>query len=229
MRVFLSFLFCLAMAPAASFAGLPAAAPAKPVVVEKVALLGKLDETLQKQSMKMLVTKTVKQALLEQERTAQGKAWISKGRLRLELEGAEKSLLVMNKKSLWAVTFPDADFKDAPVSVITGSMESRKGRSQSALGVLAHGGFLKVFTPTGSKSDAMTVTFELLPKSDQSDFTRAEVKVSGDGSTLLELKYWDGVQNETRFAFSDIKVEKSMDEKLFSYSPPKGANIERFQ
>src|SRR3989338_5392789 len=96
----------------------------------------------------MKVKKTTKIPLLEQERHAKGTLWISNGRLRMELEGAEKSLLVVNKKNLWAITYPPAEFKDAAVQVIRADTSTKKGRSQNFVALLSQGGFLKFFNAT---------------------------------------------------------------------------------
>ncbi len=193
---------------------------------EKMKLLKTLDSTFQTKALSMKVDKTTKIPILEQEKKSSGKMFVANGRLRLELDGTEKSLLVVNKKNLWAVTFPGAEFKDAPVQVIKGDTSSKKGRSSNFVSLLAQGGFLKFFTATGSQAQPNgDVLIFLAPKKDTTDFKRAQVKVSADGEKITGLNYWDDRDNETRFEFSDVKVESKLEDKLFQYAPPANADI----
>lgn len=175
----------------------------------------------------MDVEKLVKLGLLGTEKKSAGKITMSKGRLRMELEGDEKSLLVINSKKFWAVTFPGAEFKDAPVQVITGDMGSKKSQSQSMLSLLTQGGFLKFFNATGVQkgADGESVFF-LQPKKEQTDFKRAQLKVSADAKEIRELRYWDQRDNETVMAFKSVKFgNQKPKDQTFSYTPPSNAEI----
>jgi outer membrane lipoprotein-sorting protein len=189
-------------------------------------ILKTLDTTYQQKSASMKVERITKNALLEQEHKVAGHLWISSGKLRMELEGEEKTLLVVNKKSLWAVTYPPADFKDAPIQVIIADAASKKGRSKNLVTLLSQGGFLKFFMPTGvEKQPSGEVLFFLNPRQEHGDFKRAQVKVTGDGKKLITFNYWDDRDNEVRMNFSDVKFEKLMDDKLFNYTPPPNAEL----
>jgi outer membrane lipoprotein-sorting protein len=175
-------------------------------------------------SITMAVQKNLKLGLLAQEKKSSGRIWISKGRMRMELDGPEKTLLIVNKKNLFAVTYPSAEFKDAPVQVIKADMATKKGRSQNMLSVLTAGGVLKFFTapsvqlvPNGEK------IFFLQPKSDQVDFKRAQMRTSKDGKTITELKYWDVQDNETDLVFSDIQFGTKIPSTQFDFTPPEKA------
>lgn len=198
----------------------------KPVDDAELKLLRSIDSSYQSKSVEMSVEKITKIPLLEQERKAKGKLWISAGKLRMELEGAEKSLLVVNKKSLWAVTYPPPEFKDAAIQVIKSDMSTKKGRSKNFVSLLTQGGFLKFFTATAAQKESDgSVVFFLTPKQEQVDFKRAQLKVSEDGKKLLGLNYWDDRDNETRLDFSDVKFEKNLDQKLFQFTPPSNADV----
>jgi outer membrane lipoprotein-sorting protein len=200
--------------------------PAAGISAADTQLLKTLDATYQSKSAEMKVEKITKLSVLEQERTTHGSLWLSGGKVRLELEGSEKSLLVVNKKNLWAVTFPPAEFKDAAISVIKADTSTRKGRSHSFVTLLSLGGFLKFFTPTGvTKEKSGDVVFFLSPKQEQVDFRRAQVRVSSDGKRLLELKYWDDRDNEVSMKFTQIKFVEKIEDKVFDYTPPKNADV----
>jgi outer membrane lipoprotein-sorting protein len=192
----------------------------------EIKILKTLDSTYQKKSASMNVERTTKIALLEQERKANGKLWVSGGQLRMELDGEEKTLLVVNKKNLWAVTFPSAEFKDTPVQVIKADASSKKGRSKNLVALLSQGGFLKFFLPTAvEKQQGGDVMFFLSPRQEQGDIKRAQVRVTAEGKKHLALNYWDDRDNEVKMNFTDVKFEKSFDEKLFNYAPPPNAQL----
>jgi outer membrane lipoprotein-sorting protein len=190
-------------------------------------LIKTLDSSYQNsKAISMRVEKTLKAGLLNQVRKASGKLFLSGGRVRLELEGSEKTLLVVNKQNLWAVTYPGPEFKNAAIQVIKGDTTSKKTHSQSMVGLLSLGGFLKFFSPTGVQvnADGSQVYF-LQPRAEQTDFKRAQLTVSKDGKRILQLRYWDERDNETDFLFSDVKFGAKVDDKMFNYSPPANADV----
>ena len=224
----------------------PAPAPATPVVMaapggkaldlphvpkqataQDMKIIRALDDSYQKAaSVKMDVDKTLKLGLLQQERKAKGSLLISSGRLRLELTGEEKTLLIVNNKNYWAVTYPSAEFKEAPVQVIEGLMGTKKGRSQSILGLLTQGGFLKFFNVSGvQKEKSGETTFFLQPQKSASEFKRAELKVSADGKEIRELHYWDERDNETLLAFKGVNFGKKPADTNFNFEAPPGAEV----
>lgn len=199
----------------------------RPSTDEDAKNLKSLDKRYQNApSVTMKVDKTLKLGLLNDVRKSKGNLTLSSGRVRMELEGDEKSLLVINKKNFWAVTFPPADFKDAPVQVITGQTGTKKARSQSLLGVLSQGGFLEFFSLTGVKKLAAgEIQYFLQPKSQTSEFKRAQLTVSSDGKEIRELRYWDERDNETQLSFNAVTFGKKVSDKAFTYSPPAKAEI----
>lgn len=202
--------------------------PLKPVSKTDLKVMRALDQRYQTAaSITMDVEKTLTLGLLGQERKAKGKLTLSGGRLHMELEGTERSLLVINKTSFWAVTFPPPEFKDAATQVITGSVATKKGRSQSLVGLLAQGGFLKFFKATGvRKLPSGESVYFLQPEREQTEFKRAQLTLSSDGKELRELRYWDERDNETRFVFGSIVFgRKKAPDSLFNYVPPANADI----
>ncbi len=179
------------------------------------------------------VDKTLKIGLLGEERKSNGNVWISKGRVRMELEGNEKSLLVVNKSNLWAVNYPGPEFPDAPVQVIKGNAGSKKGQEKNMMSLLTVGGFLKFFDAKSTETrNGGEKVFTLMPKKGaKTDFKRAQVAIAADGKSISQIKYWDQRDNETEFNFRDVKFDgkeafgKKFEDKLFDFSPPAGAEV----
>ncbi len=203
----------------------PSAKKAEAVKPANLDPLKNLDDAFQKQSMKMKVAQTTK-SMIGTETKHRGTMVISKGRLRMELDGEPKSLLVVNKNNLWAVTYPDEMFKDSKFQVIKANVSTKKGRAKNPLSVLSQGGFFKFFIASGSQKEANgDFLFFLSPRSEETELRRAQVRVSPDGKSIRLLKYWDTLENEVQMDFSDVEVVKSVDEKLFDYTPPKNADV----
>lgn len=197
-----------------------------PVSDEDLKMLKALDLAYQKQKVEMAIVKIAKIPLLDQERKSSGHMWISDGRLRMELEGTERNLVIANQKTLWVVTYPPVEFKDAPTQVIKANISTKKGRSQSLIGLLGRGGFLKFFDATGvQKESSGEKLFYLSPKKEQVDVKRLQMKVSADGARILQLNYWDDRDNETKFEFSDFNFQPKIEDKLFKFVPPERSEV----
>ena len=206
----------------------------KSISAKDTKALKAVDEKYQKaKSVSMKIEKIVKIGLLSEKRKSYGTLCIAQGQVRLELQGSEKSLLLVNKKNVWVVTYPPADFPDAPLQVAKGDASSKKGQSKNAMSLLTVGGFLKLFSATGfhtEKNGERVYTLTPLKGTSQ-DFKRAEVTLTKNASAIADLKYWDNRDNETHYVFQDVKFDatefqdQKIDAKLFDYSPPKGAEV----
>lgn len=185
-------------------------------------------------SAEMKVSKLVKLELLGQERKAIGMLKISKGKMRMEIESPDKSLVVVDKNTAWLVSYPAEEFKNAVPQVIKANLTTKKGRSQSLVALLVQGDILQHFLVSGvlNKTERKgAVVFFLQPKKTSTDFKRAQLTLSEGlkGSyEVAELKYWDDMNNETTFSFSDGKWGVSNKEELFNYLPPKGVDVLSF-
>lgn len=199
-----------------------------PVAARDRKELAALDERYKKApAISADVKKVLKLGLLGQERKSDGKIWISKGRMRLELDGSAKSLLVVNKKNFWAVSFPSAEFKGAALQVIKGETSTKKGRSQNFVSLLTEGGISKYFVATGVEGrPSGEKTYFLQPRKDQIDLKRAQLTLSSNGKFISEIRFWDEKDNETNFAFSNVVFgTKSHADNLFTYTPPADADV----
>jgi outer membrane lipoprotein-sorting protein len=216
-----------ASTPSANAQG--AAAPeVKPLTEADNKTLKAIDDRYQKAvAVTMAVQKELKLGLLGQTRSSKGKLQLSNGRLRMELEGAEKSLLVVGKRKFWSVLYPAAEFKKAVPQVITGDFGTKKARSQSPVAALITGGLTKSFKATGVQAMASgEAIYFLQPNGDQMDIKRAQVTLSKDRKKVTGFRYWDERDNESIFVFSEIQFgQKALPEKLFNFVPPVNADV----
>ena len=143
----------------------------------------------------------------------------------MELQEPDKSLVVLDKKTIWVVNYPAAEFKSAKLQVIKANVDSSKGRAQSFIGLLARGRLLKEFYVVGVHDDSKTTkTYFLQPRNASDDFKRAEVTINAENQ-IEKLLYWDNVDNETQMQFSKITLNKKVSDGMFRYSPPSDADV----
>jgi|GEM_PF-1886897 len=192
-----------------------------------LASLKALNEKYRKaKSITMDVSKDVKLGLVGSQRHSSGKLQLASGQLKMELEGSEHTMLIVNKKNVFAITYPDKALQGAAIQVIKGDVASKKAKKQAQQSALSNllgpGGFLKSFNPTGVQTDAGVQTYFLSPIGD-SDMTRAQLKVAN--GEILELHYWDARDNETTYKFSNTKFDQKVDSKTFNYVPPANADV----
>lgn len=207
------------------------AAEKAPVVqTEQLVLLKSVDDKYKKaDSIKMNVVKKDTVAALEQTREYEGSLALKKGKFRLAVTTRDKnkdeSLVVADGKTIWFVTPPPKEFKEAKIQVVKAPMNTDRARSQGLLQMLTEGGVLKYFTVTGAKEEDNKIVYFLEPDKSSLEFRRAQLTVNKDDKTLAALKYWDSMDNETEYVFSAVEFDKPLAAKLFSYTPPKNADV----
>ncbi|MCM2280307.1 MAG: outer membrane lipoprotein carrier protein LolA [Bdellovibrionaceae bacterium] len=201
-------------------------APAAAQTAEMKALKT-LDTRYQKaRSVTMDVDKTLVLGLLGKEKKSKGHILLSRGKMRLEINAPDKSLVVVNGNNLWVADYPPAEFKNASVQVLKGQIDSKKGTQQGFVGLLTRGGVLKHFDVAGVQRDdqARSVYF-LIPTQKTFEFRRAQMTLSADGRYIAELRYWDERDNETRMQFSNVKFDVPVVDTAFEFVPPENADI----
>jgi outer membrane lipoprotein-sorting protein len=196
------------------------------ISLEDRQVFNSLNERFRKEAMQSKVSKTLKLSLLGQERKSAGQFLLQQGRMRLELSGDENSLLVINSKKLYAVTLPAAGLKDAKTQVIEASLQNKNIKTSGLFLLLAKGGFDTVFNVTGVlEKGEKEQTYFLTPKKSNSGLKRAQLQVTSDGKYIKNLRYWDELDNETSYEFSDHKKQTQIAWKLFEYTPPADAEV----
>lgn len=197
---------------------------------EQVALLKEVDEKYQKAtSIEMVTSKTDLIAALDRKKESEGHLWVKKGKLRLELqtkdESKDQSLIIADGKYLWMVTPPPKEFKGAKTQVVKVPLNTKRARSQGLLQMLMEGGVVKYFKLAGVQESQGKTIFFLQPDKKSVEFRRAQLIVDPQQKVIATLKYWDSLDNETNYNFSEVHFGEKMDEKKFKYTPPKDADI----
>lgn len=230
MRAFLLYLFIILVLPGSAGAKTTPTASVQPVKTEQLVLLKEIDERYQKtKAIKMAVEKKDTVAALEQTRTFEGTLWLTKGRFRLAVTSKDankdESLIVADGKTIWLVTPPPKEFKGAKTQVLKAPMDSKRARSQGLLQMLTEGGVLKYFRVTGTIEGEKTITYFLQPDKQSLEFRRLQIMVDKEKKAIVEMKYWDSMDNETAYSYENIEFDVKIDNKLLTYTPPKDADV----
>jgi outer membrane lipoprotein-sorting protein len=216
-----------------ALAGPAKAAKVDAVSPEHTAVLMDIEEKYQRASnITMSVEKTDKVEALDQTRKFAGTMKIKKGKFRLELESQDankdSSLIVADGKTLWLVTPPPKEFKEAKTQVAKVPMSNKGAKAQGFLQILTEGGILKHFSVSAVMDSGDKTTFYLQPKATSTEFRRAQLVANKKEQTIESLEYWDAQNNQTIYSFSKVDFQKPIDDSLLRYTPPKDADVMKF-
>ena len=180
-------------------------------------------------SIKMGVVREIYSAYLEESKTSEGQLYFSKGRLRLEIEKPDKYLLLMAKNVIWIENHLGKDMGGVQISKIRASKTLKQ--KNALLAFLFDD--IKVwdqFDVVGSKVVNKLTAIRLKPKKGQDlgGVVEIEMLVDTKNKEIKKIVYSDDLDNKTKYAFSDVNFKARVKEKLFTYVPPKGADVTTF-
>lgn len=198
-----------------------------------VELLKKVDaKYLAAKTITMDVNKTDKLAALEQTKNSEGTLKMKKGRFRLELESSDaqkdKSIVIADGKNLWYVTPPLKDVKNSKTQVAKTVLVDKKTKPSALLKILTEGGVFRFFDVTKSVEQDEMVIYFLAPNKQNKELQKAQILVNKEKQVIAQMKYWDAMENETIYQFTNVEFDKTIKEELFNYTPPKDAQISQY-
>lgn len=209
-----------------------AAAAPLPVGKEEGSKIKAIDKKYSDSKMvKMKVKKKVVYGQTGLEKSFSGDCWISKGKLRLELTDQEtqiKNLIVVDDKNIWMESSPPKNDKKAVYQVIKSPLNNKKAKRQGLLQILSGEGILKYFTVAGVEKKASIWSLFLQPGKQSVEFKRALASVDTTQELILSLKFWDNIDNEEAFEFSDTEFLTKVDTSVFQYKLPAKAEVTNY-
>ncbi len=152
---------------------------------------------------------------LDRKQTFEGNLWIKKpGRLRLEYTNGQlividgKAALFYSKKSeqLIKKTFTDFEHMNIPVAFLLGAAHIRDD--------------FEVLQPDPKTPRKL----ELIPKKPGAAMKKLALTADAAGR-ISDLTIFDRSGNITEIRFSDVRETGGLDDKLFTFNPPKGTEI----
>ena len=181
-------------------------------------------------SVTMNVRKTVYSSILEDLKKSEGHLKLSKGKLRVQINKPDKSLIVMDGDSLWLASYPPKDLGgDVQVSKI--SMDKVKHQEKSLLSLLfGNTNYLNKFRLVEPPLSQTKRQYTLLPHDlkNEGEIKKIQIELDADNKKIIGIKYWDQLDNWTDYQFSHIRFPKKANPKDFVYTPPKGVDVTEF-
>lgn len=216
-----------AASPAASGTAVAvAAATAAPANGEADALASKVQKAYE--SVKSLAAEFDQQTTLtngSKGPKANGRVWIEKpGKMRWEFDAPEKKSFVSDGKTLWMY--------DAEENQVLVNEHMAETESLTALNFLeGFGDLKKEFNVAAAKAPESATVKEaaflaLTPKED-ADVQVSKIVLALDRKSSLanEVFLVDGLGNETRLTFKNLKTNQAAPAKTFTFEIPKGAEV----
>jgi outer membrane lipoprotein carrier protein len=190
------------------------------------AVVGKYKDA---QAVGMKVEKKIHLALLDETKLGKGRLWFSKGRLKVQIDKPEGSLLVVDNHTVWL----ESRLTDEPSSLVqVTKMKASQIRKSNALLAILFGDeavWSKFELVTSHRQNGnLHVELKPQPGAKLLDVTKIKIVVRGSQSEIAEITYWDELENETSYKFSDVDFDVSLSAKDFKYTPPPDAEISEF-
>ena len=148
--------------------------------------------------------------------SSQGHMWIMRpGRFRWDYVTPYKQQLVADGERLWSY---DEELEQVTVQPASEVLTSTPAMLLSGTQPLE-----QLFTIEETSATAGDRQVTLIPKSDDSNVTRLHVHFSGELLTRIDAE--DNFGNTTQFSFTRLERNPKLDEKLFTFTPPAGADV----
>ncbi len=180
----------------------------------------------QSESVSMDVKRVLTLKLLGKTKKNSGSLKMSKGKINMSLGAPDKSEIIMDDKFIWVSSYPPKEFKKSPVQVLQAPLNSQQAQSKGLVQLISQGRFFVFFRVTGFQpAFAGNWRFFLQPKSTSIEFKRAQVVVNPTTHEIVELLYWDGVDNKTKYSFNKIDFNKKLRANIFKFKAPKNSQI----
>jgi outer membrane lipoprotein carrier protein len=142
--------------------------------------------------------------------------WIMRpGRFRWDYVTPYKQQLVADGERLWSY---DEELEQVTVQPASEVLTSTPAMLLSGTQPLE-----QLFTIEETNATAGDRQVTLIPKSDDSNVTRLHVHFSGELLTRIDAE--DNFGNTTQFSFTRLERNPKLDEKIFTFTPPAGADV----
>jgi outer membrane lipoprotein-sorting protein len=174
------------------------------------------------------IKKTSLNSLLGKEKVTEGRLYYWQGKLRLETDAPDETLLVLDGKTLWLATTLPEDMGGKTMVSKTSARSFKKSNTLVAA-LLENKKLLQEFKLKNRTVSTDEVHLEFVAKNGEaSEIQKLDLWLMPSAGRLVKFKYWDDKENEVTFNLGDIKALDGDRKALFSYKPPKGAEITEF-
>lgn len=197
------------------------AAPARAKEVDVKALTQKMQKFYENsRDLKARFVQTVESALGGRKQQGSGEVALKKpGKMRWDYQKPEKKLMVSDGKTLWVYEPEDQqafkqDLRNStlPISV---SFLFGQGKLSDEFEI----------APTEEKSKPDEVVLKLIPKLATAAYRYLLFTIDEKSGLVLATTVYDQQGGVTNIQFLDVKTNQGLEDKKFSFSPPRGTHI----
>jgi chaperone LolA len=168
------------------------------------------------------VERKLTQSLQGKTSVSQGQVFLSGSLFRLELKGKEETTIVFDGKKIWTETKNESEKQPQVTSMRVGG----KAQNQLLLNeVFVQGKLLERFNVLSATRSGDSILFDLEPNKNVASVSSLKVSIDAKNTVLEEFTYFDELENETSYKFSEQKFDQKMSSKKFKYTPPKGVLV----
>lgn len=165
------------------------------------------------------VKKVVKQELMGTSTTSEGRFYFAKGRLRMDMEKPEKSILVYDGKNIWL----EARLDDSHIQVSHLKSGELKKSDSILAALFDRKDVLKKFKLLSVTERTGQTVYAFEPKvKKETEIQSLEVALKDQD--ISRVTYKDQMENQVDFEFAEVSRQPVHTEK-FKYTPPKGASV----
>lgn len=171
---------------------------------------------------KAKIKKTLSSEFLAQPKVTEGSIYTSKGRLRLETKGP--SLIVVLENDIWQEERV-GDF------IQVNHSQAKNIKKSSGLLALLFGdqNIWSELVVEKEETKKDHVQFSLEPMTVKNwPVKNLKIVVNTKTNSLVSLRFKDELDSQLLYEFSRIRFSSKIDEKLFAYKPPAGAEVNHF-
>jgi len=182
------------------------------------------------EAVEIKISKKVHLSLLDETKESSGKLVLSKGRLRMEIEPPDESLLVMNKNIIWLATpTPEELGGKTQVLKIPSSKLSQQSRAPIAF-LLGKESVWDQFVVQGEERKNSVTELKLKQKSskEKADIKSVNLWIDHKNQRIEKLAYKDELDNETSYRFLETDFKAKPEDKKFEYVPPKDSEVTEY-
>ena len=160
--------------------------------------------------------------LLGDKKKSSGTLYYSKNKLRLELQGELNFMTLVTPEVVWNVSY---DSKNKKIQQVIKSKPRKHPLLELLFGNPNRWDDFKISEIVKNTSKLIDVI--LIPQKRESlpGISKVRFKVGKKSLKTKEVTYWDDIGNEIQITFTSNTFNKTLDDSLFTFTPPQGIQI----
>ncbi|MCB0350487.1 MAG: outer membrane lipoprotein carrier protein LolA [Bdellovibrionales bacterium] len=181
-------------------------------------------------AVEITLSKIVTLALLDETKKSEGRLFFSKGKMRLEIDKPEESIIVMNNNTLWVETPTPEELGGKTQVIKIRSQELSQQAKAPLAALLGKPSAWDQMKLLKEENKSGVVSLILAPKKENTfgDVVSISLEINRDSNEISKIGYKDDLDNETKFEFQKSNFKAKATKNMFQYVPPKNSQITEY-